>query len=139
MLLLLMEDLWSGSFFKLVLMFLKWFECFPKRLEFSRSWIFTFNSIFMKALDSKWTNAKSFATMNSYWGRARLPATPWFLVPALCYWSSYWIESFWNLANIGNYRLFKLKFMNHGKRDKTGLCATNSEHDLTNMRNMFTD
>ena len=57
---LLMEDLWSGSFFKLVLMFLKWFECFLKRLRFSRFWIFTFYSIFMKALHSKWTSAKTF-------------------------------------------------------------------------------
>ena len=34
---LFMEALSNGPPFKLVLMFLKWFECFPKRLWFSSS------------------------------------------------------------------------------------------------------
>ena len=62
---LFVGDLSNGSFFKLVLLLFKWFECFLKILQFSgsiRSWIFTFHSVYIEAPDSKWADVKIFPT-----------------------------------------------------------------------------
>ena len=76
-----MEALLNGSFFRLVLMFLKWFECFSKTIWFSSSTIG--NAVIRKTLQPISSKTELFNKSIHNWGShgpSAHPLAPTFLL-----------------------------------------------------------
>ena len=73
-----MEDLLHGSFFKLVLMFLKWFDCFPK-LPWSSSSTKILMNWYKKAFQVISDKTDLFNTWIHVGGHGHRPSYPWLL------------------------------------------------------------